>query len=87
MTQYNETLSYIIHDNGYDIYNNGQKWISQPEPFAKLYFPNGTYEENCLAQLEEITRPVEEPMSEYDRGYEQAILDMLELELEEESEE
>ena len=81
MTQYNETLSYIILEDGYEIYNNGQKWISQPEPFAKLYIPNGTYEENCLAQLEEITRPVEEPMSEFDRGYEQALLDLMELEM------
>lgn len=79
MKQYSEEISYEIVENGYEIYKEGRKWITQPEPYAKLYIPNGTYEENCLAQLEEITRPAEEPMSEYDRGYEQAILDMLEL--------
>lgn len=87
MTHYNETLSYIIHDNGYDIYNNGQKWISQPEPYAKLYIPDGTYEENCLAQLAELTREPEPVETEFDKGfsegYEQALLDLMELEFEE----
>lgn len=58
MTRYDDTYSYEILDDGYNIYRNeapNEVYISQPEPYAKLYVPNGTYEENCLAQLDELT--------------------------------
>lgn len=61
MKQYNEQLSYKIEENGYGIYLNGKIWIKQYEPNGKVYNPNGTYEENCLLQLAEITKPIEEP--------------------------
>ena len=65
MTKYNENLSYKIKDNGYEIYNDGKLWITQYEPYGKMFKDDGTYEENCLLQLEEITRPVEESNNDY----------------------
>ena len=60
-----KAVGYSIEDNGYSIYLDGQLWISQPDPYGKLYVPDGTYEENCLAQIEEITNPPEpEPTAE-----------------------
>jgi len=59
MTRYDDTYSYEILADGYNIYRNEKPdeiYISQLEPYAKIYVPNGTYEENCLAQLEELTK-------------------------------
>lgn len=90
MTQYNENISYEIKNNGYNIYLDGKLWITQPEPYTNLYVPEGTYEENCLAQLAELTREPEPVETEFDKGfsegYEQALLDLMELELEAEEE-
>ena len=61
MVKYNDSISYKILENGYEIYNDGKVWVRQLEPFAKLHDANGTYEENCLLQLAEITKPIEEP--------------------------
>lgn len=52
-------LTYEIKDNGYIINRDGKPWISQPEPYAKLFVPNGTYEDNAKAQCEEACKPVE----------------------------
>lgn len=65
MKQYNEQLSYAIKENGYEIYLDGKIWIKQYEPNGKVYNPNGTYEENCLLQLEELSRPPIEPNNDY----------------------
>ncbi len=54
------TLDYVIKSNGYDIHRNGRPWISQPEPYAKLYVPNGSYEDNAKKQCEELCKPVEQ---------------------------
>lgn len=53
-------LTYIIKEDGYEIYNNGKLWITQYEP----YIPNKnlSYEENAIAQIEELTTPVEKPV-------------------------
>lgn len=83
MKQYNEHISYEIADNGYAIYLDGQLWITQYAPFDKVFLPEGTHEENCLAQIDTIVNPPEvNPMDNpaYAEGYEQAILDMLEME-------
>jgi hypothetical protein len=56
-------LTYEIKDNGYTINRDGRPWISQPEPYAKLFVPNGTYEDNAKAQIEELCKP-SEPTSE-----------------------
>ena len=58
---YNEIYSYAIFDDGYDIYNVNNvdpdhAWISQRGDFSRLFVPNGTYEENAVAQIESIIR-------------------------------
>ena len=55
--QYNDKHSYEIFEDGYDIYLNGETWISQRKPYDKVYKPDGTYEENALIQLEELNAP------------------------------
>jgi hypothetical protein len=52
-------LTYEIKENGYTINRNGRPWISQPEPYAKLFVSNGTYEDNAKAQIEELCKPSE----------------------------
>lgn len=62
--QYNDKLSYEIFKTGYDIFNRYQSeedpWITQRDPYGKIFVPDGTYEENALAQLKQITEPAEE---------------------------
>lgn len=53
-----KVVTYEVVDNGYNIYLDGGLWITQPKPYDKLYVPNGTYEENALAQIETLI-PVE----------------------------
>lgn len=55
------TLTYEIKENGYIINRDGRPWISQPEPYAKLYVANGSYEDNAKAQCEELCKPSEPP--------------------------
>lgn len=65
MIQYNETLSYEIKSNGYLIYRNEELWLTQLDRYAKPYDANKSYEENCLMQLADLTRPVEPPNNDY----------------------
>lgn len=57
--QYNEHLSYEFFEDGYDIYLDGNPWISQRAPYNKVYKFNGTDEENCILQLEELATSFE----------------------------
>ena len=50
------TLTYEIKEDGYIINRDGRPWISQPEPYAKLYVANGSYEDNAKAQCEELCK-------------------------------
>ena len=52
-------LTYEIKENGYTINRDGRPWISQPEPYAKLYIADGSYEDNAKAQCEELCKPSE----------------------------
>lgn len=65
MVTYNDKLSYEIKDNGYEIFLDNNLWITQYEPYAKVFKADGTYEENCLLQLEELSRPPIEPNNDY----------------------
>ena len=47
-------LSYEVLENGYNIYLGGRLWITQPAPYDKNFVPDGTYEENALAQIETL---------------------------------
>ena len=53
-----QNVTYEIVSDGYNIYLNGALWIKQYEP----YIPNRdlTYEENAIAQIEDICKPHEE---------------------------
>ena len=55
----NKSISYEVTEDGYDIYLGGEKWISQHEQLGKPVDKNKSYEENCLAQIEEICNPPE----------------------------
>ena len=48
----NKQISYEVTDNGYKIYLDGQQWIHQYEPYIPN--PSKSYEENAIAQIEEI---------------------------------
>ena len=55
--KFNErNISYEILDNGYAIYLDGVIWIEQKEPF--IPYPNLSYEEGCLKQIEELCNPI-----------------------------
>lgn len=64
MINYNDSISYEIYEDGYDIFMDGEKRVTQRIPYDK---PMGlpTYEENCLAQIELMTRPVDPPNNDY----------------------
>jgi hypothetical protein len=51
-----ENITYEIFEDGYDIYLNGEPWISQRAPYDKMFLPDGTYEENAKAQIEGLRR-------------------------------
>jgi hypothetical protein len=57
-----EQLSYEILEDGYMIYKGGTAWIHQYEP----HIPNKelSYEENAIAQIEEIVASHEEAKKE-----------------------
>ena len=48
----NKQISYEVTDNGYKIYLDGQQWIHQYEPYIPN--PSISYEENAIAQIEEL---------------------------------
>lgn len=52
-------LTYEIKPNGYVINYDGRPWISQLEPYAKLFAADGSYEDNAKAQIAELSKPVE----------------------------
>ena len=64
-TKYNDEWSYEIFDDGYELFSINGTHMIQRDPYGKLFIPDGSYEENALAQLEEMTRPAPpEPPSE-----------------------
>ncbi len=61
--KFNErSISYEVLDNGYAIYLDGVIWIEQKEPY--IPYPNLSYEEGCLKQIEELCTPSSEGISE-----------------------
>lgn len=48
----NQIVSYSIEENGYTIYLGEKPWISQRG--AYIPYPDLSYEEGCLKQIEEI---------------------------------
>ena len=54
-----QVISYEIFDDGYEIYLDDTLWIKQRGQYGKPVDSAKSYEENCLAQIEEITTVVE----------------------------
>jgi hypothetical protein len=53
------SISYKIEENGYSIYLGGQLWITQYDQYSKPMDNTKSIEENCLLQIEDITKPYE----------------------------
>lgn len=60
---YKDGWSYQLFDDGYEIWGPMGEYITQHDPYGKVYKPDGTYEENCLIQLFTLV-PEEEEKSE-----------------------
>lgn len=60
-----QAISYELFSDGYEIYLDGVLWIKQRGEYGKPIDSAKSFEENCLAQIEELTRPVEEPNNDY----------------------
>ena len=54
-----QVVSYELFDDGYEIYLDGTLWIKQRGEYSKPIDKDKSFEENCLAQIEEITTVVE----------------------------
>lgn len=54
-----QKISYSVESNGYTIYLDGTPWVTQHYPYGKMFVPDGTYEDNALAQITEICNPAE----------------------------
>ena len=54
-----QAISYEVFNDGYEIYLDGTLWIKQRGEYSKPIDKELSYEENCLAQIEDITTVVE----------------------------
>ena len=54
-----QAISYEIFSDGYEIYLDGTLWIKQRGEYSKPIDKVLSFEENCLAQIEEITTVIE----------------------------
>lgn len=53
-----DDITYEILENGYRINLNGRPWIEQIEP--AIPYPELSYEESCLKQIDDICKQHEE---------------------------
>lgn len=58
----NKSVSYEVLEDGYKIYLDGQDFIHQYEPYIPDH--SKTYEENAVAQIEELVAMHEHAMNE-----------------------
>jgi hypothetical protein len=54
ITNVNDKYGYAILDNGYDIYINNELVITQHDQYSKIYKPDGSYEDNAKAQINDL---------------------------------
>ena len=54
-----KAISYLIEPNGYSIYLDNQLWMTQYDNCSKLFKADGTYEENCIMQIEDMVKSYE----------------------------
>ena len=61
-----QAIAYKRFEDGYEIYLDGTLWIKQRGQYGKPVDSAKSYEENCLAQIEEITTvPETDPTNTY----------------------
>ena len=53
-------VGYAVEENGYSIFLDGTLWITQYGEYSKLFVQDGSYEDNALAQIEELCTVPEE---------------------------
>lgn len=61
-----KAISYLIEPNGYSIYLDNQLWMTQYDNCSKLFKADGTYEENCIMQIEDMVASFENAKSKRD---------------------
>ena len=59
-----DRITYEILENGYLIKLDGKLWIKQIEPY--IPYPELSYEEGCLKQIEEVCKANEEEEKKID---------------------
>ena len=60
--RYNDEFSYEIFDDGYDIFTNDDlqnAYLTQRDPYGKIFDPNGSYEDNAKIQMDQMSQPPE----------------------------
>ena len=60
-----DRITYEILENGYIINLDGKPWIEQTEPY--IPYPNLSYEEGCLKQIDDLCKSQEEAVSLQDQ--------------------
>ena len=60
-----QKISYMIFEDGYEIYLDNKLWISQRNEHSKPIDKDLSFEENCLTQIEKLTFIPEEPNNDY----------------------
>lgn len=48
---------YQIFSDGYELWGDNNVYITQHAPYDKNYVPDGSYEDNAKAQIDELTQP------------------------------
>lgn len=59
-TYKSKPIAYEILSDGYLIYLDSKPWIKQRGDYSKPMDSSKSYEENCLLQIEDLTKPTEE---------------------------
>lgn len=59
-----DRITYEILENGYKINLDGKTWIKQTEPY--IPYPELSYEEGCLKQIDDLCRADEEAQNKQD---------------------
>lgn len=54
---------YQIFEDGYDIFdkNSTKPFITQRDPFSRPFLPDGSFEDNAKAQIDDLILPPPEP--------------------------
>ena len=59
-------FEYQVFNDGYELWGENGLYITQHAPYDKSFVPDGSYEDNAKAQIDELTTPAPEPVNEED---------------------